>query len=453
MIYIIKTSIWFTISCFLACTYSYGQCDIIYLNNQEDINNFSKNYSTCTTLESLYIKDTDSDISNFDSLYNIERINDEIGINVNKTNTNKLNLKGFKKLRYIGYSQLAFDRFDTGFPSLDTVKSFLLRYNLNDGKSVFEFVPNLKHIEKEWKLSTRLTEGQTPYFTTGDNFMLELIDVTTNTIDNSTLSILSSRIKTQNLKQLYLAFVKDLDLKYLSIIDSLEFLYVQGVRRCDLSALSELKNISTVRLSFFDTLDNEWGDGLWNTRLDYLHLAYNKINIDYKKIFPNLKSIENTLAIILNDSIFNLSFLDGISPPKNRDFWTIVSIQNNKRLSDCRSRFLCEALENYPEKVHINDNHWKCSKEEILKYCATISSTEDEQAGVIIYPNPSYGIIRIDGLTSSVDIRIFDVQGGVVGTFHNASGQLDISHLPSGLYIIKLSTGKEKSYQRIVKMD
>ncbi|MCC7445246.1 MAG: T9SS type A sorting domain-containing protein, partial [Saprospiraceae bacterium] len=53
----------------------------------------------------------------------------------------------------------------------------------------------------------------------------------------------------------------------------------------------------------------------------------------------------------------------------------------------------------------------------------------------------------------SVDIRIFDVQGGVVGTFHNASGQLDISHLPSGLYIIELSAGKQKSYQRIVKMD
>ena len=435
---------------------SYGQCDKIVLNNQEDINSFNQNYKGCSDIKLLIINDIDVDIKHFDSLYSIERITLELIININNNNPNMISLSGFRRLRYLEKSNTSLRKMTGEFPKLDTIANVIFIPSKYNEKELFEFFPNIKHIKNSITITEAITDSKTPYFTTGTNFEIYLRGI--SGVNSTIPEVLSSRIKTSHFKSLYLSYVKDFDLEELQIIDSLHLLDLQECSKCNFSVISKLKKLKRIVLTYFNESNNNFGTGFDNvTHLDHLLIGNNRVQLDYNKLFPNLKAIDKSFSAYRNDSLINLNFLDNVVPPPYTDTidWpnNKISVQDNPRLNNCNSIFLCKGIERYPDRVFIYDNHWKCSKEEVLKYCATISSTEDEQAGVIIYPNPSYGIIRIDGLTSSVDIRIFDVQGGVVGTFHNASGQLDISHLPSGLYIIELSAGKQKSYQRIVKMD
>ncbi|MDI1234455.1 MAG: SBBP repeat-containing protein [bacterium] len=87
----------------------------------------------------------------------------------------------------------------------------------------------------------------------------------------------------------------------------------------------------------------------------------------------------------------------------------------------------------------------------------TLPITENSiQNYVTIFPNPSNGklSIYINPLKGEVEIDLYNATGNLIykTTNANAKSILDLSHLPNGLYIIKISTSDHQySTQKIIK--
>ena len=58
---------------------------------------------------------------------------------------------------------------------------------------------------------------------------------------------------------------------------------------------------------------------------------------------------------------------------------------------------------------------------------------------VLLYPNPSQGLIQIKGLKENQLIRVYDQSGKeVIKKYADVSGELDCSNLPNGLYLLRV---------------
>lgn len=76
---------------------------------------------------------------------------------------------------------------------------------------------------------------------------------------------------------------------------------------------------------------------------------------------------------------------------------------------------------------------------------------ENNDIVVMIYPNPSEGIVNIQ-TKNNLDIAIFDITGKLVFNAHDISNgnQLDLSTLKTGLYLVKLNDGSNESTQKLI---
>lgn len=86
-----------------------------------------------------------------------------------------------------------------------------------------------------------------------------------------------------------------------------------------------------------------------------------------------------------------------------------------------------------------------------LKGATTIVSAS-QTTGVVIYPNPTKGIITIN-VKAPATIRVNNTVGKTVKNMkqYNASVGYDFSHLPAGIYSVEILEGAERHYQNLVK--
>ncbi|MDD4236695.1 MAG: T9SS type A sorting domain-containing protein [Bacteroidales bacterium] len=68
-----------------------------------------------------------------------------------------------------------------------------------------------------------------------------------------------------------------------------------------------------------------------------------------------------------------------------------------------------------------------------------------------LYPNPAADWIFVQIEAYNVDIEITDINGRVLISDKLTSSVIDISHLPEGMYIVKLNTGKEIITEKFFK--
>jgi hypothetical protein len=90
--------------------------------------------------------------------------------------------------------------------------------------------------------------------------------------------------------------------------------------------------------------------------------------------------------------------------------------------------------------------------------CDFTAGIEALSGELSIYPNPSSDIVTIDnGLGLAIDrIELLDMSGRVVyavakGNFTNASPQLNLSTLTTGVYLLKLQAGNQTFTERLIK--
>ena len=432
-------------------TYIYSQCDSIVLRNQLEINQFISTYGKCTEVNHLIIKDVDADITQLDSLYSLERINGDLRLNFKSSNENFKNINGLKNLKYVYFLNGNSYKVTGQFSNLDTV--YFLGFNGKLAEStldIFSYFPNLTHIENMLFATNPIIADNTPNFSTGTNFVLSI----SSGIDSTGLKVLSQRIKRENLKSLKIFPGDGVDLRHLTIIDSVEHLHFAYTKNCNFTNIATIRNLKSLSLES-DLGNNDFGEGLkYIEDIDYLFTQNNKFKIDYEKILPALKSIKDQVLITSHDSLYNLGFLENVSPPQDSNEYTTINISNNRRLNDCNSSFLCEALKRYPNSVNIQNNASKCTKDEILKYCKMVDTDEEVDVPITLSPNPAYHEIQLLHAEGSFDYEIKSINGR-----HLLSGivqdHINVMDLPPGIYILSLKSQNSDGLvinKRFVKM-
>lgn len=435
---------------FLTCSISLSsQCDSIVLNNQQDVNQFISRYGKCKVVNYLIIHDDIADISQLDSLYPVEEVKTKLILDLSRQNKNTININGLGNIKHAKALSLIYNNMVGSFQDLESVETLGIS-GYSQYNNQFQYFPNLKHIENTLGLIKFITDDKTTHFTTGKNFNLKLY----HNIDSTSLKVLSNRIKKSNLKKLTIFPTDSLDLRHLSIIDSIEYLKFAYCANSNFSNLSSIVTLKSLQLHN-DYGNNIYGDGLkYVDSLDYLELSNNRFDLDYKKILPNLKSINGRLGFFYNDVVMNLKFLDNVSPPlEPKDNLFVIRISDNKRLNDCNTSFLCEALARYPNLVEIYNNGPKCTKEEILKYCQTVHTAQVEHSKLVIGPNPTFGYLNIQNIQNPVSITIYDMMGQVVKTLKDIHSEVDIDDLPAGMYIFDIRNKEISERHKIIKID
>jgi len=70
---------------------------------------------------------------------------------------------------------------------------------------------------------------------------------------------------------------------------------------------------------------------------------------------------------------------------------------------------------------------------------------------VNIYPNPAKAILHLDITATLTSIKLFDINGKVIKTFHVGDRILDISGIVSGVYFLEVSNEKNTSHIKVIK--
>ena len=80
----------------------------------------------------------------------------------------------------------------------------------------------------------------------------------------------------------------------------------------------------------------------------------------------------------------------------------------------------------------------------------TLSTVDDHyMKKIVIYPNPTSTTLFIYGI-KNYDIKIFNKLGQITLQAYN-SNKIDVSSLPSGIYLIHITDGVKSSIKKFIK--
>ncbi len=74
----------------------------------------------------------------------------------------------------------------------------------------------------------------------------------------------------------------------------------------------------------------------------------------------------------------------------------------------------------------------------------------DNTAYILIFPNPTSGLINISGLNHAAEVKIYSIQGTLLKSMNRVENNIDISDLPGGVYILNLQSGDHRVFRKIV---
>jgi len=84
---------------------------------------------------------------------------------------------------------------------------------------------------------------------------------------------------------------------------------------------------------------------------------------------------------------------------------------------------------------------------EILTATTVVNNLDNNS--IRIYPNPTTGIVNIEGINNYNELQVLDIQGRIVMTINDFTSTLNVSDLPKGNYIIKIISNDSVITKRI----
>lgn len=214
-------------------------------------------------------------------------------------------------------------------------------------------------------------------------------------------------------------------------------------------------NPKLAEISVFDNLTTVYGyfDIIGNTVLEDLNA------------FENLSAIDGYLRIRDNQTITSLAGLQNIDPNtiKVEDGGFVnydLVITNNDNLSICEMNSICDFLDLPDRSKEIYSNNDGCdSKSEIETACSAVSTLDNDwkNSGINIYPVPASSFFNINFEGDNIEdtqISLFDINGTelkhIKKASNEASVEIEITGINSGVYIISISTGNSNVYKRLM---
>ena len=165
----------------------------------------------------------------------------------------------------------------------------------------------------------------------------------------------------------------------------------------------------------------------------------------------SLQLIGGNLVVRNNNALTNLSGLDQL------DYLTITElliIENNNNLSICEVTPVCNYLENGGAAI-VLDNAAGCNSVEEIEAACLVPAREVffENNAIQIFPNPTSGLIQIDGKNlDDLEVRVWKNTGRIIKDYQITEyGQIDLSLMPSGLYFLELRNKDQVIIKKIIK--
>ncbi len=122
-------------------------------------------------------------------------------------------------------------------------------------------------------------------------------------------------------------------------------------------------------------------------------------------------------------------------------------------------------LDFYHDTLYIGGGFWTINGDSILflakwiggNYVDTcgnatsVNEINEEENAIIVYPNPATTTLTISGNITNAAVQVFDISGKLLLKIIPDANQLDISHLCSGMYFLKLTTNEGSVVRKFVK--
>lgn len=101
------------------------------------------------------------------------------------------------------------------------------------------------------------------------------------------------------------------------------------------------------------------------------------------------------------------------------------------------------------EYTYVSQTENGCDSIVTLFLTITNDDAQTELDQIVIYPNPTNGIITI-GSNDVICVEVYSTNGSRIETYIETN-QLDISHLPTGTYMIRIATTQGSTIRRVIK--
>lgn len=245
----------------------------------------------------------------------------------------------------------------------------------------------------------------------------------------------------------------------LTSLDGLENLFTVGGKMLiqNNDALPDLSGFPASLSSLGGDLDIEYNDALTTlTGAEGISSIGGDLIITGNPLLTSLQgltglSFVNKTIDIRNNEV--LPSLDGLENIDHHSF-EYLRILNCSILSDCAVKSVCDHLQNGGD-ANIMGNAYGCSIIfEVMAACeVAVDEAGSGDSPVRIFPNPTGGIVRIEDSTHSHwNVIIRDVIGNAVFSQSVLGNeQLDLSALPSGVYLFEMRNGEQLVMHRILK--
>ena len=286
---------------------------------------------------------------------------------------------------------------------------------------------------------------------------LEGLEIIKNAVYISTNDVLADISGLSSLQEVGSKFTFKENPKYNATGDVLSSLKVVDgdiiIRKCEsLTNFSMLMNLNEV-LGDFEISHN-----------------YNLVDLSSLK---NLTKVNGALTISRNSSLKSLrglgkiEVIESLTIYNNDELLDLVGIKNmniehliglfiffNDKLTDCAVKSICDHLNDPKGVVQISDNPNGCQSVQMIKYnCKFLDVPEcNESIMVQIVPNPATNYITITNseIGKIQEVKMLNTDGKKVMHLIDPPGQINISILNPGIYLVNIVTEKRSFTRKLL---
>ncbi len=431
---------------------AFAQCLNQYptFKSQSDIDNFPKNYPDCDSFGWIVIENI-SPITNFDSLIQLRHID----LFHMRNLINLESTKGLNNLESMGEALIEiYPTMDT-FINLQKVDYLRIKFPDDDKSLDLSIFSNVTNIDRISILGSGRLKGL-PKFNSSEYFSLSIVN---NKIKNNVSNLLpENQIEINGISITRSDSIIIDDLKRIEICK--RNLFLVDLKHCDVRNFNQIKSVSELSIyGMKEDHNNIFKDAYFNvSKLDIFIFGDNAFDLTFYDLVPNLKQLNSLLHVSNNKSFVPLGFFDEFAIPK-RPYelpmsYDHIYISNNSNIIGCNSRYLCDALQTYPDSVFIEGNGADCTIDKINEYCLS-STDEDGKPLILLYPNPVNDFLYLSEEYQQVfTYRIYLASGdlALVGEVYE-KGEIDVSGLPSGIYTVEcINDERILTRQRFMKL-
>lgn len=346
-----------------------------------------------------------------------------------------------------------------GLENIDSIEGFIIANN----NSKLESLNGIQNLESIGGISVyqNYSLRSLANFNNIDSLAIDLFIV-----DNYNLLKLDGLHRIKKVKG-KLTIENNFNLESLQGLDSLEIIgshmEIRGIP--NITNFSHLENLKEIGGSIYITGNNNLSDlnGMQNiTTCESMYISGNhnlkrltginnitKINGDLTisnnsklndiSAFLHVKSLNGDLTIRYNDSLIRLFGLDSISHSSINK----ITVTNNKALSSCSVKSICDYLAMPNGQFIIHDNYDGCNSPEQIDFACQSIGVEEMYFNahqLTIYPNPSKSKILISNIEGATinELTIYNQLGQKVLQTENPGRSVNISKLESGLFVMEI---------------